>query len=353
LTLRVPFLIRPRHTGPLALFFAVWINTCDASASPECSEDRKHLRVVFPEQWPAEVQESILSDLSSSLSPQHLFACTHQGETHASAVATLTFRHPEDTSIRIEIADSLTQKQVARDIAIEELQAGATPLVIAVAADELLRATWAELSLRKPRQHEQKEPEVAEPKTDPTKPERETPTETAPIAPSLFRQGIALRLATDAYLGASTFWGADLSYLYRPSPIWELHVTAGPRVATQPSVSSRGAVNAQALALGVETHYLLLRSGPASLAPLVSIQGTRVHFEGRPNESSFGQSFNAWTLSLGAGLHFQYLFDRIRFGVQSQLGAPLLAARVTDGDNAIGGVFGMQWSSSVSTGVMW
>lgn len=115
-------------------------------ASDGCLKQGKHIAVSFQGTWPADFDAAILRDLNAGLQSQELNACA-KSDTRNDAISEMTITRHSNESVEIAVGDSLTNKSVSRTIRLETKLESSSALVIAVAADELLRATWAELSL--------------------------------------------------------------------------------------------------------------------------------------------------------------------------------------------------------------
>jgi hypothetical protein len=100
--------------------------------------------------WTAERERAVLADLRAGLRLKGIDACPlgSEGGEPPLAILELEAAAQERVSVGIEVHDALTEKRVSRDLDLRELAEDARSLAIAAAADELLRASWAELALR-------------------------------------------------------------------------------------------------------------------------------------------------------------------------------------------------------------
>lgn len=106
-------------------------------------------------------------------------------------------------SVTIEVDDFTTGKRVWRDVSLTKIPAGGAALALAIAIDELLRASWAELSLREGDHETPSEPSAPgpdvrapdrpAPRPSTAQPAAPAPTleehETAPAQPHRARRG--------------------------------------------------------------------------------------------------------------------------------------------------------------------
>jgi hypothetical protein len=99
--------------------------------------------------WSSELSSVVLADLRAGLRLKGIDACVlgTPGNEPPLALLQLQAAEPERVSVGIEVHDALTEKRVLRDLDLREVSADARALAIAAAADELLRASWAELAL--------------------------------------------------------------------------------------------------------------------------------------------------------------------------------------------------------------
>lgn len=94
---------------------------------------------------PAFVSE-IRADMTAELAPQGVLVCSDEGaRDRAEAVVRLSPIAPQ--RISIEVDSDLTDRRVARDLSLEALPVQGRALAVAIAIDELLRASWAEFSV--------------------------------------------------------------------------------------------------------------------------------------------------------------------------------------------------------------
>ena len=314
-------------------------------ASDGCLKQGKHIAVSFQGTWPADFDAAILRDLNAGLQSQELNACA-KSDTRNDAISEMTITRHSNESVEIAVGDSLTNKSVSRTIRLETKLESSSALVIAVAADELLRATWAELSLpprgqvSAPRRTSEKTPRDLGPSS------RQKPT-----SRSDYR--LALRFAFDAFPSRTLFYGADLSFGATLAPRVEWMSWVGGRFGLETNDSEWGSVSARGLVMGTSLRLSLLRRTSFSLGPIVSLQGAFTGFSGHPDDRGIGDNFSAWSLSGMGGISLRWQWRPLFLGIDTQLGAPFIGVAVTDGDEIVGGLQGLQWSSAVSVGIGW
>jgi hypothetical protein len=94
---------------------------------------------------PAALQANLLLQLRSALARRGLTAC--ENGDHPLATIVLTPYEGVDVRITLSIRDEVTNKLVERTVKLGDLPADARALALAQMTDELLRASWAELTV--------------------------------------------------------------------------------------------------------------------------------------------------------------------------------------------------------------
>jgi hypothetical protein len=304
------------------------------------------------------VKREILSDLSAALSPQNIGACLAFESTAGAEnpIARVRLGSISSGQVSIEVDDSLTNKRVTRDVVLRDASESAAALVIAVAIDELLRATWAELSLRNKQSPSVKEATPEPPAAPPAQPTAE-PAATRQKA-SLPLHRLSLGASADVYIGGSTFWGGDLAYGSRIANAAEWTVFAGPRFTRSKSASAQGEVSAEALTFGFSGQVPLVHTGSFLFGPLISVAATHAWYRGRAEGTSEAQSLvdgemRGWGVLLRGGAAIRWQFEHLYLAAHTELGAPILALEVTDSQKTVGGITGLEWSNSAALGFWW
>jgi hypothetical protein len=93
----------------------------------------------------------VRTDLAAELAHRGIDVCDSNTAREPAALAKLS---RTDDTVVIELDDRVTHKRVGRDLVLARLPANGRALAIAIAIDELLRASWAELTLRRPSESE-------------------------------------------------------------------------------------------------------------------------------------------------------------------------------------------------------
>ncbi|HWO15007.1 MAG TPA: hypothetical protein VNN80_36140, partial [Polyangiaceae bacterium] len=125
-----------------------------AQAEPAtCGVDRPWVLMQLSELDP-EFGARIISDLRAGLAPSRIDACVAEALERKAPLATVRIATlpGRDLAYSIDVSDSVTEKRIGRDIDLRHVPSDGRAFALAVAADELLRASWAELALAKQRE---------------------------------------------------------------------------------------------------------------------------------------------------------------------------------------------------------
>jgi hypothetical protein len=109
---------------------------------------RPWVGVHTPDDLPRSLS-SFVGLLRAELASRGIDLCTSVDAGQEPPLATIEVSSaPDSVALGVEVRDALTAKHVSREVALGGVPADSRPLTIALAADELLRASWAELALR-------------------------------------------------------------------------------------------------------------------------------------------------------------------------------------------------------------
>jgi len=141
--------------GPLLLTLTLLLAPSALRAQPSALDTcgqagRPWVAVAFAgPSWQAAMEKNVLADLRAGLAQKGIDACTlgHAGSSPPLAVLELSAHAEDRVAVSIQVHDALTEKRVMRDLNLSAFASDAHALAIAAAADELLRASWAELAI--------------------------------------------------------------------------------------------------------------------------------------------------------------------------------------------------------------
>jgi hypothetical protein len=255
--------------GCLPLLLLSWPRAAQAQATTsECTGDKPWVAVVG--RVPAPFAEAVRSELRAGLLPSNIDVC-QEGAAFPRPLASVVIVEVEPARARysVDVTDSVTQKRVGRDLALDKLPADGRPLALAVAAEELLRASWAELALRGVHSAQ-----TAAPPEVRAVVERSTP----PPPPPQRHLALGARLAFERFLGGQTHYGADL---FGAVPIGRIAgglLAVGARRALSEQ-APHGSLGATALSAEAGVSLAFFRQRGLDLGAFVSGRLLRVSFE--------------------------------------------------------------------------
>ncbi len=279
----------------LPLLLALGARAAHGVPHPECSGERPWVAVV------ANVSPSfaaaVRSELRAGLSPSNIEVCATPPAATPEPLARVTIAEVDAAKARfsLDVTDSVTQKRVGRDLALDKLPADGRALALAVAAEELLRASWAELALRGVHS-----PQTAAP------PEVRAVVEKSAAPPSARRfMGFGARLAFERFLGGQTHYGADLFGVVPLGRIAGGLLAVGARRALSQR-AAHGSVGATALSVEAGVSLVFLQRRGLDLGAFVSGRLLRLSFEpeAAAGATATAQSGLAVTSRVGFALAF-------------------------------------------------
>jgi hypothetical protein len=99
--------------------------------------------------WTEAQRGGVLADLGRALAPQGIDVCVAAAPGGEPPLATVAVELAADQRavVDIEVRDAVTHKRVRRDVDLARIPPDGRELAVAIEADELLRASWAEVAL--------------------------------------------------------------------------------------------------------------------------------------------------------------------------------------------------------------
>lgn len=283
--------------------------------------------------------------LRAELSSRGLDLCEAADQGAPAPVAVVDVSpQPQSVTLTVEVRDALTAKHVSRDVSLAAIPRDGRPLTVALAADELLRASWAELALK-----------TAPPPARPvpvqvTRAVRDAlpPPPAFASMPSARRLQLGVGFAWEHFAHGTTLYGADARLGARLTRRLEAAVRFGLR--TGPSAAaSDGAVHPSAWSAGLVAVVTLT---PPEERWGVDAEGRadfeRVTFVPTPRGAATGatQTDDALLTSLGPQGWFAVL-PALRIGAEVLAVLPLRGVDATDAGTLVSGVAGLGWTAQV------
>ncbi len=277
-------------------------------------------------------------ELATSLEGSGVRACSAvPGATGSAPLADIRLESTSSAHVRVTIVvrDAVTHKLVSRELDLTAMPADGRPLAIAVAADELLRASWAELTLTT---------QAAKKVEPPAAVQRAVSQVTA--APAETRQGaLGAQLAAERYSSGLLLMGADARAGWHTGPVKWL-IFPGMRTS-RPVAAPDGTVTATSYSLGLYSGLRLLRKAPELLA-FGGIAIGRIEYRAEPDVNARATRIAGQTVVARAGLALRLSLVRsLSLQLSAGIGKPLLALAVNDGSHRVTGTTGIELSGSL------
>ena len=284
---------------------------------------------------------SFIELLRAELASRRIDLCSSVDEAREPPLATIEVSSgPDAVTLGVEVRDAVTAKHVSRDVALGGVPADSRPLMIAVAADELLRASWAELALRTAPPPARAVPiEVTRSVSDSIEP---------PAAPSSPRVLLGVDGSLERFGSGTTLYGADARF--------EAWVT--PRVAAALRLGLRSGAIVSATDGDVQpSAWLVGAAAIVTITPPESRWGIdalarfdveHVSFVPTPRSTATGSA--ASDVALLAGLGPQAWFrvaSTLRIGADVLAIVPLRPVDATDAHLRVAGVSGAGLSTQI------
>jgi hypothetical protein len=321
----------------------------DDAPGPSCGAPGHPGILLRAEGLDAELRSHIVDQLRAALAGRSFDLC--EPPNGAGAVAELdvtSLADPEAPAVALTLSvrDEITDKRVSRDIDLLRIPEDGRALVIAQAADELLRASWAELLV-----------------ADAPRPKRDVPPEVSravpppviaappPVAPLV---ELGASVALEHFGSGLTQLGPDVAVgifpFARLGAVVRAGIRSGARAdAVSGSVDPSSVVTALAVMGGV-----LPRTGRLGLDAGTELFVTHVHYAaeaspgGRANSAS-GTAVHASAVARGWVL----LAAPLRGTLGVSVGAPIHTVRAVAADSTIAAVSGVLLGAELGVGGAW
>ena len=259
----------------------------------------------------------------------------------------------QGVSLSLSVRDQVTDKRVSREIDLRGIPDDGRALVIAEAADELLRASWAELLVADaPRPRRDVPAEVTRTlpalQGDAERPSHPAPADRAPIVE------LGVDAAIEHYGSGHTQLGPEISAGVFPLSRLGAVARLGIRSASSAD-SASGSVDPSAIAgaFGVLV-AAFPREGRLGLDGGAELFVTRVHYEatalpGAHAQSNSGTAVHAAVVTRG----WAVVARPLRATIGLSLGAPVHTVRAVANDVTIASVSGVLIGATLGLGGAW
>jgi hypothetical protein len=296
--------------------------------------------------WSEAQRQRVLLNLEHTFAAQGIDACLASmppAQPNSQALATLSIEiDPESrASVEIEVRDSVTHKRVGREVDLRPIPEDGRELAVAIEADELLRASWAELALDTERAR------AAKPRQQVVESVREV------LAPSRVRSSSAIgaRVAGEYYVRRTTLLlGADAFGSMPLGTRTALELAAGMR--TSPSFSAEhGTVRALAFGLGTRLLFRLAGGEAASLDGGAGLAASWLQFRAEPTPFASGSPYTDLLVVGRLGFVGRLALGRV-LEISAGLGggAALRGVQATDSGQVVAGANGFELAATLGLG---
>jgi hypothetical protein len=319
-----------------------------APETPPCVFER-YVSVAAAEGFDPHLADEVRKDLSAELAPRGFGVCPSRA-AQGELVAEVALVQREPALVAIQVEDYTTGKRVARDVRLARIPSGGVALAIAIAADELLRASWAELLLRRNEAARAEHPD--QPAVAPRPASAETPR-SEPWHKHVAKVPAAVALGID-YAHSPKQWdgfGLDLRLQLRPLRYGFFEVGGG-GVLARPVAGDSGTVRAAgALALmtlgacGALHTRVVLCGGARGTFQWTRFRGTDAQQDGKARQVDL-TSFVLSALAQAQVLVASRVFV---FGELSLGGAPV-SAHALDRDGTLVAIQGLMIGAALGVG---
>ncbi len=314
----------------LAFLVGLSLSLGSAKAAPaqvvaECGAAKPWVEVV--NRTPPALATAVLSELRAGLSPSSIDVCEPAASSKAEPLAQVTIEAVAATRYRLEVTDSVTRKRVSRELGLEQLPADGRALALAVAAEELLRASWAELALRGPHSAQTAPP-----------PEVQAIVQAEQSRATERFKALGARLAFEHYLGGQTHYGADLFVTLPVGPLAALLLGVGARRALT-AQAPHGSIGANGYCAELGVSLAFLERPNSELSALVSSRALRLTFQPAAGSGATAAEDSGLALTSRVGLAFAFGSSGVLRSYSSVgAGLPLLSYSAADSGAAVTGV---------------
>jgi len=297
---------------------------------------------VLPAPFDAGFRALLVAQLGAGLEARHIELCAARDGRPADAAdgaaSEIALSAAQGEIVTVAVLDAITGKRLAREVPLASVPRDARPLTVALAVDELLRASWVELAL-----------------ADAPAPGRPVPREigalVAPPAPTSgerHRWELGSELAAEHFGGGTVQTGLDVVARGAPAPLLFVRVALGLRRGATVHAAD-GDIRSTGVDADVGVELVL---PPAArrweIAIPVDVRLMRARFSGQPRADARGGGAAATAIYLGAGLRGSVRLARA-FGLSlaGGFGVPVHAVDVLDGGTRVAGLSGLLLSLAV------
>ncbi len=339
--------LRDVRTATIALSLAAVLGGTAQVRAERCEASDASVGLQFEGEWPEGRQGAVVAELRAALQVQDLVLCLEVASDEP-PIASLHLVAADPDTIRVEVRDRVTAKRVERSLALGDFPDDSRPLAIAVAADELLRASWAELVL-----------------VDAPEPAMEPP---APVRAMVQRERRAVSEETTGRttsarflsLGGTLRWHGEGSLFGGGELRIEIGVhervafaLVGGAARAQNEVVEVGSIDGLAVRGGLDLIAGL--AGSTDALQLAALAGVRVgwaSFEGSATDPlTEGAELAGVTASVHGGIEGRAHLGAFQLRLGATVGGALAGVRATANGESVTGTSGIEIALTLGVGV--
>jgi hypothetical protein len=322
---------------------AVLLSVADAVHAQSCAGGGRPWVALSYEgaDWPRALRENAAADLRAGLRLRGIDVCAPDASTNSKPVARVELRMSgtERVLVSIDVYDAITNKRVLRDVDLHRATPDARGLLLAQAADELLRASWVELTL-----HDAPEPATAPP------PAIVEVIQSEPLAarPATI---VGARGAFEYHTGGETWLGADAIVELWLSRRLGASIAAGLRSGL-PADAPHGRIESSAIVASADLLTPLWSAASRyNVCVMLGMQAADLALSGRASSPAHGYSRRGVALSARAGVLASFRpSPRLRVAVEVGPGLPLRAVAAYDTGQRVSSTSGLQLRATLGLG---
>ncbi len=315
----------------------------EAAASNSCPDNNVNwVQVTVDAPESPQLASRLIEYLQAELAPHQIAVCTSSPTAQVAPLANIHIvsASANQVGIEVRVEDAVTNKRVARQLDLRGLPADAHAMTIALGAAELLRASWAEVKLRRSSASQRPIPTSVS----------QVVEEEAREPPAQATMGVLL--AGEDFSRGLRQGGVDGTASLHLINAWHVAFRLGARQALAASASD-GVMRGSAWLAGAGLLFRVTRpESRASLGFVGHIDALRLQFfaEPQPGVTSFARAGTGFLCGLGV-LGALRLNQLTELRAQLDAGGVLKGVSATDGPQTVMAMNGAWLGASIGIGV--
>jgi hypothetical protein len=281
---------------------------------------------------------AVFAQLEAGLAARHIDLCVDTALGAPPAASEVTLGRGEGDRVMVAVRDAVTGKRLERAVDLAPVPTDARPLTVALAVDEMLRASWVELTLPDAPANIAAPPEISHAVTAP--------------ASTTATWDVDVALAGEHFGGGTSQLGADVSVrIARAAPLGA-RLAVGPRWGV-PVAAADGTITWTGLAVAAGLDLVVPLRAPRWRFD-VGLDGwlTRATISGRPAAQAQGRDGVATALYVDLTIGGAFRVTRaLSLAASVGLGAPLHRVELLDGSERVAGLDGPRLAATL--GASW